>query len=347
MMSCHKDKKNIVLADCEGEELTEFVRGLEDAIREKFTIRSSICNGSHSKLYNIKRYLVYALYPIKFVIHHNRYRYVIGWQQFFVLFFVFYCRLFHVSKNSTIVAMNFTYKEKKGIIGRIYKNFMKLCIDNPYLDYIHVPSWSYAEKCEKIFHVEKDKFIITPFGLPDTYEKWKNSTVEYKNYCLAIGRSNRDFDFLVRAWKQLPGNELLIIASDTYKPKEKLPENVIHRRDIEGDEQFPYIANCKIMIIPILDGSICSGDTVLLKAMSYEKIVVVTIPSTLAEMYIRDGENGILTPKNEKDFGEILKSILNNNKSHIGLNARKIYLELFSRNMMGKKIGEYIVWRKG
>lgn len=340
MKSFHKDRKNIILADCEKEEIEEFAEGFKAVTGYGICINSKICNGSHSKVANIRRYLIYAFYPLCFVMKSRQYKYVIGWQQFFALFYVFYCRLFHMKKRNIVIAVNFTYKSKQGFLGKIYKWFIGYCVRNKYLDYIHVLSYNYAKICAREFSIPKSKFIVTPFGIPDTYERWKKTKVEYNNYSFSIGRSNRDFDFLVNAWELMPEDEVLVIASDTFCPKKKLPGNVIHRKDITGDLQFSYIANCKAMIIPIDDGTICSGDTVLLKAMSYEKLVIVTIPSTLGEMYIEDGKDGLLIKKELRKFVDIVFKEINSNSAEIlGISARKSFLKKFSRYAMGKNLG--------
>lgn len=343
-MICCQDKKNIVLCDCEQEEIFDIVDELQNVMKVSFEIGSCICNEGAGRLLNIKRYITYILYPLKYFLRRDNYKYVIGWQQFFALFFSFYCRIFHLKKKNIVVALNFTYKKKKGIIGRVYKAYMEYCLDSKYMDYIHVPSENYAKLCANEFNIPFSKFIVTTFGLPDTYSQWKNSKVDYNNYSFSIGRSNRDFDFLIEAWKKMPSNELLVIASDSYKTKSNLPQNIIHRRDICGDRQFPYIANCKMMIIPIDDGTICSGDTVLLKAMSYERAVVVTSPSTLAEMYVEDNVNGILVEKEIDNFVSIVSNLINNpiKMEKLGIAARKYYKEFFSRRSMGRKIAESI-----
>jgi glycosyltransferase involved in cell wall biosynthesis len=224
---------------------------------------------------------------------------------------------------------------------------MFYCVHNDYLDYIHVPSRNYAKICEHSFNIPENKIIVAPFGLPDTYNKWKNSSVEYENYSFAIGRSNRDFDWLVNVWGGIK-NELLVIASDTYKPTVALPHNVIHRTDISGDLQFPYIANCKAVIIPIDNGAICSGDTVLLKAMSFYKTVIATSPSTLGEMYIEDEVNGILVEKDATNINKTRNKIMSylgddDKLSSIGNEARKSYELYYSRKSMGENIGNEIL----
>lgn len=347
MKSFNKHRKSIILADCEKEEVEEFAEGFKAVTGDEIFINSKICNGSHGKAANFRRYFIYAVYPFYFVMKSRQYKYVIGWQQFFALFYVFYCRLFHIKKRNIVIAVNFTYKSKAGFAGKIYKRFMGYCVRNKYLDYIHVLSYNYAKICAKEFGISKNKFIVTPFGIPDTYEKWKKTKVEYNNYSFSIGRSNRDFDFLVNAWGRMPENELLVIASDTFCPKKKLPVNVIHRRDIIGDAQFPYIANCKAMIIPIDDGTICSGDTVLLKAMSYEKLVAVTVPSTLGEMYIDDGKDGLLIKKDLKKFVDIFSKEINSDSAkEIGISARKSFLKKFSRYAMGKNLCQLLIYKR-
>lgn len=340
-------KINVVLADCKIDELSDFSKGLEKTTGEKFVIRSKVCNQGYSKWNNIRRYAIYATYPLKYVFHRSKYYYIVGWQQFFSIFFAFYSRLFHLKKKNILVAVNFTYKEKAGLAGKIYKKFMHYSINNKYLDYIHVLSNNYADWCAKEFGISKARFIVTPFGLPDTSEQWKDSKVDVSNYTLAIGRSNRDYDFLVEVWKRLPETENLVIICDTYVSKETLPGNILLKNDVTGEAQFPYIANSKMMVIPIEDGSICAGDTVLLKAMSYGKPVVVTVPSTLGEMYIEDGINGVKIPKDKDQFADRIGALLKNKEkcAEMSYQAKCSYRKKYSRETMGASIGALIKGR--
>lgn len=95
-------------------------------------------------------------------------------------------------------------------------------------------------------------------------------------------------------------DKTLVIASDTWRPTEQLPKNVIHKTDIEYEDSFAWFNNCNLCITPISDGSICSGDTVLLTGMMFGKPVVVTTPSTLSEMYVENDVNGVCIEKMQK-----------------------------------------------
>lgn len=343
--------KNIILADCEREEIASFCDGVQDVIGEPFLVESKICNTSHTGINEIKRYLAYATFPLRYVKHNDDYSYIIAWQQFFALFYAFYCRILHKKKKAILVAGNFTYKQKQGIAGKLYFRFFKLCLASDYIDYIHVPSQSYADEASRMFGVPIEKFIVAGFGIDDGYSFWKNRKSKYKNvdYTFSIGRSNRDFDFLLDVWDYMPEDKRLIIASDTYSPSRELPPNVKVRNDVAGWHQYPLIVNCTNMVIPIKDGSICSGDTVLLKAMSFERPVVVTAPSTLAEMYITDAHDGICCEKDPKLFAQKIMELYENNSlsTEIGKNARQTFLDNYSRRRMGINIGNKIIQKRG
>lgn len=220
---------------------------------------------------------------------------------------------------------------------------MSYALHGGYVDYLHVPSFIYAKECSKDLSIPIDKFLVTTFGIPDIYDKWKNSTTPFNDYTLSIGRSNRDFDFLIDVWKEsCLADKKLVIISDTYKPKGELPKNIIYYNNITGDDSLPWIANCKLMVIPIDDGAICSGDTVLLHGMQFEKAVVVTAPSTLSEMYLQDGVDGRTIKKDKKKFAEEIAELLKNDeeRKQLGENARKSYLNKFSRFQLGKQFQE-------
>ena len=218
---------------------------------------------------------------------------------------------------------------------------MKFSCNNKYVDYLHVPSYNYVPICSKDLGVDENKFIVTGFGVPDTYNEMKDLKVPLDNYSFSIGRSNRDFDFLVKVWsQQCLKNRLLVIASDTWKPTSELPANVVHRNDIKYEDSFAWINNCDLCITPIADGNICSGDTVLLTGMMFAKPVVVTVPSTLAEMYVKDGHNGICISKNPKNAAQRISELLNNKTGmeQLGKTARNSFLSNFSRKSMGISI---------
>lgn len=332
--------KNVILVDCKADELDDFKKGIEDETKEEWIIQSYISNGIRANLWKkMKRYIIYFYAPFKAFLKRKNYKNIIGWQQFYALIFCWFCMIFHVKKSFNVYIVNFTYKSKKGIIGKIYYKFMKKIVNSKYCDYIFVPSKQYIDYCEKELNVNKSKFVVLPFGVPDLYPKYKMYSIE-NNYAMAIGRSNRDFDWLIKNWNGI--DYPLYIISDTYDVKDNLSSNIKLITDVSGEKQFEYFANCNIVILPIKDPNICSGDTVLLTGMCFEKNVIVTSPSTLAEMYIEDGGNGFLIDKNSGNLKELIKKILASHDT-IGKKARESFIKNFSRYNMGINIGKKII----
>lgn len=335
-------KCNIVLCDCSEKEIESLIKALNDNTNYVFESKAIISNWQRkSKFAEITRYAKYVYAGLYAFMHRKNYNFIIGWQQFYTLLFCFLCTIFKVKKVNKVIVLNFTYKEKSGLIGKIYKKFMQKCICNEYLDFLHIPGEDAAQEIMKIFKITKEKFIICPFGINDIYNDFKTSKVDIKEkYILSIGRSNRDYDFLVDIWKEI-GIQLIII-SDTYVCK-KRQNNVKIIDNISGKNQYPWIANAEAIILPIKEPKIASGDTVLLNSMSFKKIVLVTKPSVLEKTYIKNYENGIVIKKNKHEFIKVLNDICNTKKyEYIKKNAREDFLNHYSRYSFGKNIAKYI-----
>ena len=337
-----KDKENIILADCNIDEVKSFAEGCNEISKQPFRVKSKISNwGYNGKIRNFYRYVLYFIFPFRIFLRRKRYSTIIGWQQFYAINFAFFLHLLRVKKWNTVVVANFTYKKKNGLTGKIYHSYMKFSCNNKYVDRLHVLSYDYVQTCCNDLGVSPDKFIVTSFGIPDTYNVMKGLKAPLKNYSLAIGRSNRDFGFLVETWRQeCLKDKTLVIISDVWKPAAQLPVNIIHRNDVKYQEQFAWFNNCNLLVTPIADGRICSGDTVLLTGMMFAKPVVVTSPSTLAEMYVKDGENGIHVAKDPMTAARKISELLDDETrmSALGNAARTSFIEKFSRKSMGKSI---------
>ena len=331
--------QNVILTDSISEELEDLQKGIEDVTQESWIIKSQISNWGRTSIWKkIKRLLIYFYVPLKIFFNRKKYKKIVGWQQFYALIYCFYCRLFHVKKVNSVYILNFTYKKKKGLIGKIYYRFMRYIVKSKYVDLIYVLSYNYIDECVRKFEVDKSRFKTLPFGISDLYEKYKKTTIK-KDFVLSIGRSNRDYDWLIKQWGNI--DYPLYIISDTYKPSIEIPKNVTLINNISGEKQYPYIMNCKALVLPIDIGSICSGDTVLLTAMSFRKNVIVTSKSTLAEMYITDKKDGFVVDKNSNELKRIIEKIITK-EIDLGDKARNKFIENYSRYQMGKNIGQTI-----
>lgn len=333
-------KESILLADCEAEEVLPLAQTLMYK-GQPFSVKSHIANWKRTgKWSELKRYGMYFAVAFRYFLQRSHYGTIVGWQQFYVLIFSFFCNLFSVKKTNVTMALNFTYKKKQGRLAGIYRWFMGKCVSPTYLDYIHVLSDDYADQVHDEFGFPRERILVTSFGVTDSYElmhKLESPAGFRKDgYALAIGRSNRDYDFLIRAWQNVEFP--LVIISDTYKGcvNEK---NITLLTNVAGEDSYPWIANCGLMVVPIDDALVCSGDTVLLTAMSLGKKIIVTAPSALAQMYVVDGENAVLAEKNTETFPALVREVLNADRyCGLGDGARASFLQKYTRSSMGKQL---------
>jgi hypothetical protein len=175
--------ENIILCDCQPKEIYSFREGIESEAGVTFSVKSYVANFLRkSKIANIRRYAMYFLVPIITMAHRKRYQYIIGWQQFYALIFSFYCSLFHLKKKNIVVALNFTYKKKNGIVGKIYKRFMRKCLNPKYMDYIHVPSNDYANLIVEEFAFPQNRIIVSHFGINDEFATHQEMPAPTENF---------------------------------------------------------------------------------------------------------------------------------------------------------------------
>lgn len=334
-------RENVALFDSSQEEAAEFIRGLQDQTGESW--RAIVCNSNKGRqgLTNVIRYIKYFLFPFKIFCQRKRYEKIIGWQEFYGLVYAFYCRVFRVKKCNTLIIKNFIYKPKKGFIGKIYFKFMNYIVKSGYVDTYICASRTMVQYCCEVFGESDEKFVFIPFGVNDFASMYQPEGPAANDYILSLGRSNRDWQFLLDSAKGLP-YPVKIICDELHV--EEPPENVEILNSVWGDQTHQYIYNCKCMMIPIADGRIASGDTVLLMAMSFGKPIIITKPSCLADDYVTDGYNGLVIDKEGKQLQEAVERIFRDETLYRQLseNGRQHYLDNHSLYTYGKHVGKIV-----
>lgn len=335
--------RNIAMFDSNKEEAEDFIKGLEQSTGlhwEALVYTSN--NGRKNKLGNAVRYFKYFAFPFKVFLHRKEYDNIVGWQAFYGLLFAFYSRLFHVKKINTLLIKNFTYKPKKGLIGKIYFHFMNYIVKSKYIDVFVCTSQTFCDYCAEVFNESKERFVFLPFGVNDFTKRVDMTKPGTNDYILSLGRSNRDWDFLIDSLAETK-YPVRIVCDELHR--DNLPENIKIYNDVWGDRSFEFIKNCRFMIIPIMDGKIGSGETVLLQTMSFSKPIIITKPSCLADDYVSDGETGLIV---SKDKDELIKAVdkLWNDKDlyeRIAHNCRALYENRHSLLSYGKYVGNTLI----
>ncbi|MBP3634674.1 MAG: glycosyltransferase family 4 protein [Oscillospiraceae bacterium] len=335
-------KKNVALFDSSQEEAKDFIQGLQQATGLPWQALVLTANqGRKTKLHNLWRYVKYFAFPLSVFFKRKQYDKIVGWQAFYGLLFAFYCRLFHVKKVNTLLIKNFIYKPKKGLVGKVYWRFMRYIVKSPYVDVFVCSSQRFCEHCAKVFDEPLERFVFLPFGINDFTKVVDMRKPAPNDYILALGRSNRDWDFLIKA---LGDTEypVRIVCDELHV--EAPPKNITIYNNVWKNESYEFVRGCKMMIIPILDGDIVAGETVLLQAMSFSKPIIITKPSCLADDYVEDGKTGLVVPKEKDALVQAVERLYRDEEFYLDIaaNSRKRYEQRHSLYSFGMGVGKVL-----
>lgn len=344
MKTLNTMKVNIILSDMPLNKKWDFRKGLEDKTQEVWEIRNCVTNQGRSLGYNIYRYIMYIIYPFTIFLNRSKYDKIVSWQSFYGVLFAFYCRLFKVKKKHFLLIKNFTYKPKgNGLLGKIYFKWMKYIVKSKYIDVFVCTSQTFCDYCAEVFQEDKKRFVYLPFGVEDFTQKLSKEDLDKReDFILSIGRSNRDWDWLLNCLSGTP-YKLKIICDQLHRTD--LPMNIEILNNVWFEDSYKYLAKCKMAIIPIKDGKIGSGETVLLQTMSFGKPLIITSPSCLADDYVENGKTGLVVNKNKKELLTAIQRLYEDTDLYERLSKqeRNLYLDKHSIYRYGCYVGEAII----
>lgn len=286
-------KKCLVVADCDENETYDFVKAINDSGIFACDCENHVCNGERSFSYNVKRIFNYFAIGLKSVFARNKYGIIIFWQQFYGIFYCFFCNLFFIKNTRKAIIMTFIYKEKKGFIGKIYFRFLRFALKNHNYKFLTVSSSSEIVKYSKIFGIDSNSIKFLPWS--------RNADSEISNltkgdFLISIGRSNRDFKFIESSLADFPMETF--VFSDIEKKRDN---GNVHFTGTVKDANAA-LAKSFCVVISTNDPTVSAGQTLLITAMSLKKPIIVTKCEALTDDYIINGVNGIIIDKNKESL---------------------------------------------
>lgn len=278
-----------------------------------------------------KKKVKFFLFPFKLLFHRREIGTILSYQQFYGLFFAFYCELFHVKKCCRLFISTFIYRPKAGIAGWLYFRFMRRAVCSRAVDRIICYSAGEPAYYQALFNAPAGRFASVPLGLGDALHGGVPFTEPpAEPFILAAGQSNRDYAFLTSA---LGGTAYQTIVLCGSCPCSSAP-NIHVFRDRYGKAYYDLLAGCSCVVIPLRDARISSGQLALLEAMMFAKPVLATRTSTTAE-YIRDGETGFLFSTQEELLARLHELFSQPALSHqIAQNGRRAFVQEHSLERM-------------
>ncbi|RRR99934.1 glycosyltransferase family 1 protein [Aquabacterium soli] len=159
---------------------------------------------------------------------------------------------------------------------------------------------------KKLFPKVAHKFAYTLYPAADVPETFISKR-EVGDFYLAVGRSNRDHEFLRDYFQSRQNRSCYVLTDQKLQSKSG---NFFVVGGVFGDEYFDYLRRCKAVIIPFLDPTASSGQLVYLQAMQLGKPVLVSVSRCL-EGYLLDGVTGIYFEKTFSGMDVALERVEN------------------------------------
>lgn len=328
--------KNAILIDFKPNSMWDFNKVLSEETDEEWEVIKKVSNLNQGNiLQSVLRYFKYFLFPFGVFLKKKTYSKLFAWQQFYGIVYAFYTHLFRAKNSPNVFIMTFIYKEKKGVFGNLYKKFVSYSLESKFVKKIFVFSSSEVEYYSKIFNLDSEKFAYIRLGVEDCYVERK---INYSDkFYLSVGRSNRDYDFLVNHWNSAWGRLKIItdmdIKNTCYNPQIEVIRNCYN------DEYYEYLSKSYAVLIPLMNENISSGELVVIQAGMFSKPVIATYNKTLQD-YISDGRNGYLVSKNM--FDEYINILEKTDYKKMCSDARKNYEENHSLKSMAREISKYL-----
>lgn len=143
----------------------------------------------------------------------------------------------------------------------------------------------------KTLSLPEDKFKFIPLCADPNLLAFRDNNRE-GNYIISAGKTLRDYEVLIKAIETID-IDLLIVSDKQSIEYLKMPSNVQVLNDIPYWELNQLIAGSMLVVIPLQDRLMSTGQSVLLAAMALGKATIITKTSGTVD-YVLDNVTGVL-----------------------------------------------------
>lgn len=330
-------RKNLVAIDMPPDNAEGLLESLSKKTGLSWQYATCISNKRNNKVENLVRYIKYFTYPFKLFCNRRQISNLVAWQEFYGILFAFYSRLFHVKKRTRLVILTFMYTPKNGLVGKLYKSFIRYSICNEYVD--HIVCFSKEEISYYIKEFNLDPKIIS--FLPVAVKKLGqfDTQIDSRKYIFSAGRSGRDFDFLIRSLNNTPYHVIIADNSTTVVPA----DNITIDKGSTGNDMLELMAHSYCVVTPLKSALKSAGHLMSLQAFQMGKPVICT-DSAGMRPYLEDGYNGFFIKNTALSLIAAIKKLYEDDSlyAQMSANALDTYKE-YSFAKLGERIGALYV----
>ena len=278
----------------------------------------------------------YVFTAIRALFKIKNYDVVYAWHAVIGLMFAALCRLFRLRRVRIVVAQLIVPSKKNSIAQRAKLAFTRYALKRIELviAYSHVEVELFKNEYENGF----TKFVFTPLGIDFPFNDGKLDN----GYIFSGGRSNRDYETLIRAVAPLK-TSLHIAAQRFNIGSTDIPLNVTVHYDAFGAEFLRLLTDAALIVIPLDRADESSGQLVLLQAMALGKAIIVTENRGISDYYIA-GETVTISPShNPAALRELIKSLMDDPEQRMRLGRAAIeHVDQFTLQKQAERVAGII-----
>ena len=190
------------------------------------------------------------------------------------------------------VILQFIMREPTpSVTSRLKYAFMRWCFRSVYL--CVCSSTPEAHHYVRVFGWPREKVAFVPFHTDPAFVTRADAAEEL--VAVAAGRTFRDYPTLLEAARGGLDLPLTIVAGRNSFATTPVSPDVTVRYDIPLPELIGLMARAAIVVLPLTERQISTGQSVLLEAMAMGKPVIVTRVNGTVD-YIDDMQTGVLVP---------------------------------------------------
>lgn len=278
----------------------------------------------------------YVSVPLRLILSRAVYDKVICWQQVYGIVLGFMIRFTKIPIKSDIYIMTFIVVPKKQ--RGFFYNLIRYSIGCNNVKKIICYNSSELELYRGLFIESAGKFLAAKYSedIPDI-DRYK---VKNSGYFLSVGRSNRDYKFLIEYFTRHPEKTVHLVSDNLKKVCER--PNIHVHNNTYNEEYFQLIAECQAIILAFDDVTVSSGQMVFTHALQFGKPVIVT-ESCCLKGYIVNMYNGIEIRKSIGDLDDAINKLADKNLYlKISENQKNDYKARFGIGRLAKEIFEIV-----
>lgn len=281
------------------------------------------------------RHINYLKTALRGLLSYKDSEYIIFWQQYIALYFVFILKLLPFQNKSKKIYIYYILYKKSGnsLINNIKERlFLYLIKDKRVIKVVFLSSSDYL-----FSKINDSKKIVVDFIAKyseDNNLHVKNTTHEKTDsYFFSGGTSNRDYKLLINAFDDL--NKRLVICC---KPKDinvkKIPNNIDIFFDKYDEEFDELLFNSSALVIAFEDKVTNSGQYVILKALQYGKMVFVQNCATINEgLWNIKNKSFVRVFDSKETLVKLIEEFDNENQSLYSEDAKRHYELMTEKNI--------------